>query len=91
MNVVIYSRVSSQSTRQSTERQVVDLERFATGRGDKVVAVLKKGKWTKGQCRPPGIKPLFGILHRFAEPGGYVTSGRDFTLGTFHLGNFKGT
>ncbi|KAB4417409.1 DNA resolvase, partial [Bacteroides thetaiotaomicron] len=27
MNVVIYSRVSSQSARQSTERQVVDLER----------------------------------------------------------------
>ena len=36
MNVVIYSRVSSQSARQSTERQVVDLERFAAGgvRGD---------------------------------------------------------
>ena len=33
MNVVIYSRVSSQSARQSTERQVVDLERFAAGRG----------------------------------------------------------
>ena len=32
MNVVIYSRVSSQSARQSTERQVVDLERFASGR-----------------------------------------------------------
>ena len=32
MNVVIYSRVSSQSARQSTERQVVDLERFAAGR-----------------------------------------------------------
>lgn len=42
MNVVIYSRVSSQSTRQSTERQVVDLERFATGRGDKVVAVFEE-------------------------------------------------
>ena len=42
MNVVIYSRVSSQSVRQSTERQVVDLERFATGRGDKVVAVFEE-------------------------------------------------
>ena len=42
MNVVIYSRVSSQSARQSTERQVVDLERFATGRGDKVVAVFEE-------------------------------------------------
>ena len=42
MNVVIYSRVSSQSVRQSTERQVVDLERFATGRGGKVVAVFEE-------------------------------------------------
>ena len=42
MNVVIYSRVSSQSARQSTERQIVDLERFATGRGDKVVAVFEE-------------------------------------------------
>ena len=42
MNAVIYSRVSSQSVRQSTERQVVDLERFATGRGDKVVAVFEE-------------------------------------------------
>lgn len=42
MNVVIYSRVSSQSARQSTERQVVDLERFVTGRGDKVVAVFEE-------------------------------------------------
>lgn len=42
MNVVIYSRVSSQSVRQSTERQVVDLERFAIGRGDKVVAVFEE-------------------------------------------------
>ena len=42
MNVVIYSRVSSQSVRQSTERQVVDLERFATGLGDKVVAVFEE-------------------------------------------------
>ena len=42
MNVVIHSRVSSQSVRQSTERQVVDLERFATGRGDKVVAVFEE-------------------------------------------------
>lgn len=40
--MVIYSRVSSQSARQSTERQVVDLERFATGRGDKVVAVFEE-------------------------------------------------
>ena len=42
MNVVIYSRVSSQSARQSTERQIVDLERFATGRGDKVVVVFEE-------------------------------------------------
>lgn len=42
MNVVIYSRVSSQSSRQSTERQVVDLKRLAIGRGDKVVAVFEE-------------------------------------------------
>lgn len=42
MNVVIYSRVSSQSGRQSTERQVSDLEKFATGRGYIVVAVFEE-------------------------------------------------
>ena len=42
MNVVIYSRVSSQSARQSTERQVVDLERFAAGRGYEVTAVFEE-------------------------------------------------
>ena len=42
MNVVIYSRVSSQSARQSTERQVVDLERVAAGRGYEVTAVFEE-------------------------------------------------
>lgn len=42
MNVVIYSRVSSQSARQSTERQVVDLERFAARRGYEVTAVFEE-------------------------------------------------
>ena len=40
--MVIYSRVSSQSARQSTERQVVDLERFAAGRGYEVTAVFEE-------------------------------------------------
>lgn len=42
MNVVIYSRVSSQSARQSTERQVIDLERLAAGRGYEVAAVFEE-------------------------------------------------
>lgn len=42
MNVVIYSRVSSQSARQSTERQVIDLERFALGRGYDVVSIFEE-------------------------------------------------
>lgn len=33
MNVVIYSRVSSQTARQSTERQVTELRKFAIDRG----------------------------------------------------------
>ena len=33
MNVVIYSRVSSQSARQSTDRQVADLQKLAADRG----------------------------------------------------------
>ena len=61
MNVVIYSRVSSQSARQSTERQIVDLERFATGRGDKVVAVFEeKVSGRKQECwlrHPKGYLP----------------------------------
>ncbi len=71
MNVVIYSRVSSQSARQSTERQVVDLERFAAGRGYEVTAP--------------------GILHRSAEPGGYVVADRDLTPGAFNPGDPKVT
>lgn len=42
MNVVIYSRVSSQSTRQSTERQVTDLERFAAVHDYKVMAIFEE-------------------------------------------------
>lgn len=42
MNVVIYSRVSSQSARQSTDRQVVDLQKFAIDRGYTVCAVFEE-------------------------------------------------
>lgn len=42
MNVVIYSRVSSQSARQSTERQVIDLEKLAANRGYVVVSVFEE-------------------------------------------------
>lgn len=42
MNVVIYSRVSSSSGRQSTERQVIGLKRFADGRDYKVNAVFEE-------------------------------------------------
>ena len=61
MNVVIYSRVSSQSARQSTERQVVDLERFATGRGDKVVAVFEEK--VSGRKANLQILKALDILH----------------------------
>lgn len=37
MNVVLYSRVSSQGNRQSTQRQVAELERFAISRGYTVI------------------------------------------------------
>ena len=56
MNVVIYSRVSSQSARQSTERQVVDLERFAAGRGYEVTAVFEeKISGRKANIERPGL------------------------------------
>lgn len=42
MNVVIYSRVSSQTARQSTERQVSDLQKFAVDRGYTVCAVFEE-------------------------------------------------
>lgn len=42
MNVVIYSRVSSQTARQSTERQVADLRKFAADRGCTVCAVFEE-------------------------------------------------
>lgn len=42
MNIVIYSRVSSQSARQSTDRQVVDLQKFAIDRGYTVCAVFEE-------------------------------------------------
>lgn len=40
--VVIYSRVSSQGTRQSTERQVVDLESLAVSRNYSVISVFEE-------------------------------------------------
>lgn len=42
MNVVIYSRVSSQSARQSTDRQVADLQKLAADRGYTVCAVFEE-------------------------------------------------
>lgn len=42
MNVVIYSRVSSQTVRQSTERQVTELRKFAIDRGYTVCTVLRR-------------------------------------------------
>ncbi len=42
MNVVIYSRVSSQTARQSTDRQVADLQKFAVDRGYVVSAVFEE-------------------------------------------------
>ena len=42
MNVVIYSRVSSQTVRQSTERQVTELRKFAIDRGYRVCTVFEE-------------------------------------------------
>lgn len=42
MNVVIYSRVSSQTARQSTERQVTELRRFAIDRNYTVCMVFEE-------------------------------------------------
>ena len=42
MNVVIYSRVSSQTARQSTERQVTELRKFAIDRGYTVCTVFEE-------------------------------------------------
>lgn len=42
MNVVIYSRVSSQTARQSTERQVTELHKFAINRGYTVCTVFEE-------------------------------------------------
>ncbi len=67
MNVVIYSRVSSQSARQSTERQVVDLERFAAGRGYEVTAVVHP---ERGQAGTEAGKPENGRTEERGIPGG---------------------
>lgn len=42
MNVVIYSRVSSQTARQSTERQVTELRKFTIDRGYTVCMVFEE-------------------------------------------------
>lgn len=42
MNAVIYSRVSSKSNRQSTERQVEDLKRFTTDNNYSVVFIFEE-------------------------------------------------
>ena len=41
-NAVIYARVSSTGERQSTERQVADLKRYASSSGLEVVAVYEE-------------------------------------------------
>lgn len=66
MNVVIYSRVSSQSARQSTERQVVDLERFAAGRGYEVTAVFEE----KISGRKANIERLNSGRELYIQKGG---------------------
>ena len=82
MNVVIYSRVSSQSARQSTERQVVDLERFAAGRGYEVTAVFEENIRVYSKPEPGNItagqdgKPL--VLSDYYPIGG---TGRNRTPG----------
>lgn len=92
MNVVIYSRVSSQSARQSTERQVVDLERFAAGRGYEVTAVFEeKISGRKANIERPILSRCLEYLYRSAEPGGYVVADRDLTPGAFNPGDTKGT
>lgn len=42
MNVVLYSRVSSQGNRQSTQRQVAELERFAISRGYTIISSFEE-------------------------------------------------
>ena len=41
-NTVIYARVSSQGDRQNTERQVLDLTRYATGNGYAIQKVYEE-------------------------------------------------
>lgn len=92
MNVVIYSRVSSQSARQSTERQVLDLERFAAGRGYEVAAVFEeKISGRKANIERPVLSRCLELLYRSAEPGGYAAFDGDLTAGAFHPGDTKGT
>lgn len=69
MNVVIYSHVSSQTARQSTERQVADLRKFAEDRCYTVCAVFEEKMKKLDRSIITSVSEL---LHRFAEPGGYV-------------------
>ena len=87
MNVVIYSRVSSQSARQSTERQVVDLERFAAGRGVRGDGGLlrKKISGRKGQYRTPVLSRCLEYCTDPQNRGGYVVADRDLTPGASTL------
>ena len=60
MNVVIYSRVSSQSARQSTDRQVADLQKLAADRGYTVCAVFEE---KISECKAIDERPvLLGCL-----------------------------
>lgn len=42
MKAVIYARVSSIGERQSTDRQIEDLTRYAEGKGYEIVKVFKE-------------------------------------------------
>lgn len=92
MNVVIYSRVSSQSARQSTERQVVDLERFAAGRGYEVTAVFEeKISGRKANIERPVLSRCLEYCTDPQNRGGYVVADRDLTPGAFNPGDPKVT
>ena len=54
--------------------------------GYEVTAVFEeKISGRKANIERPVFKPLPGILHRSAEPGGYAVADRDLTPGAFHL------
>lgn len=70
MNVVIYSRVSSQSARQSTDRQVADLQKLAADRGYTVCAVFEE---KISGCKAINERPvLLGCLDSCTDAQNHV-------------------